>query len=218
MNRRKFLLGSVLATTGGIQKTESRPSRDVLLHLYLARHGQSEWNLQGLLQGSADIPLNDTGRQQAMALSTRLRGIVLDAVYASTLRRSAETAEIVHGSAALRLVPELNERRLGLFEGRKSDAEYERRSQDPDDTLDGGESLTAFFARVNASMAQILDRHRSGAILIVGHGGTNQMIMATLFRVPPSRGLTFTQANDDLYLCEITDRSLRRCWKLVDPL
>src|SRR3979490_818716 len=117
------------------------PQNHDVLRLYLARHGQTDWNRDGRLQGSADVALNETGRQQAVTLAARLREVRFDAVYSSELRRSRETAVIVHGAAPLFAVAGLNERRLGAFEGHLSSAEYERRRQDPNDALDGGESL-----------------------------------------------------------------------------
>jgi probable phosphoglycerate mutase len=193
------------------------PQRDNVLRLYLARHGETEWNRDRRLQGSADIALNDTGRRQAAALADRLRGVQLDAVYSSELKRSRETAAIVHGAAPLVTLAGLNERRLGVFEGQISSAEYERRRQDPDDTLDGGESLSQFFARIHATLETLLQRHRSGTILIVGHGGTNQMIVRALFGLSAEKAAAFNQANDELYLCEIASGTARRFWKLTDP-
>jgi 2,3-bisphosphoglycerate-dependent phosphoglycerate mutase len=169
------------------------PPNAATLRLYLARHGQTDWNLDGRLQGASDIPLNATGRRQAAAPAERLKGIRLDAVYSSALKRSRDTADILHGAAPLRPLVGLNERRLGGFEGRPSDADYQRRSQLPDDTLDGGESLTQFFARIRTTIDGILARHSSGAILVVGHGATNQMIVRALFHLTPEQPAAFQQ-------------------------
>jgi len=201
----------------GLRDLASARSTDVSLHLYLARHGQTDWNLDGRLQGSADIPLNTTGRQQARMLARTLAGIHLDAVYSSELKRSRETAEIVHGSASLTMLAGLNERRLGAFEGRPSSPEYEHRRQDPGDGLDGGESLTQLLARVQTALEGILARHRSGTVLIVGHGGTNQMIVRVLFGLSAERAAAFQQSNDELYLCEIASGKAQRLWKLSNP-
>jgi broad specificity phosphatase PhoE len=94
--------------------------------------------------------------------------------------------------------------------------DYERRSQDPDDTLDGGESLTQFFERVRATVTGIRTRHASGAILIVGHGGTNQMIVRTLLSLSSDEAHSFEQANDDLYLVELEPAQPARLRKLAD--
>jgi probable phosphoglycerate mutase len=191
--------------------------------VYLARHGQTDWNVEHRLQGGTDVPLNAVGRRQAAQLAERLRGIHLDAVYSSELKRSRETAVIVHGTAPLTAVAGLNERRLGKFEGLRTDgaggidaSDYDRRSRDPEDTLDGGESLTQFFARVHTALAGILARHPSGTILIVGHGATNQMIARALLGLTPEEAHAFVQANDDLYLLDILDGKALRAWKLVE--
>src|SRR5262245_28683742 len=79
------------------------------LRIYLARHGETDWNAELRLQGTSDIPLNSKGRQQAAKLAERLKGIHLDAVYCSTLSRSRETATIVRGGAPMKSLAGLNE-------------------------------------------------------------------------------------------------------------
>lgn len=208
-----ILVASVLSSAAPSGRSRASAS----LHLYLARHGQTDWNVAGRLQGSADIPLNAAGRKQAATLVEHLVGVHLDAVYSSQLKRSRETAEVVHGSAPLIALAGLNERRLGVFEGHLTSPEYERRSQDLDDALDGGESRAQFFSRIQATLDGIMARHRSGAILIVGHGGTNQMIVRALFKLSADRAAAFQQANDELYLCEIVSGAAQHFWKLSDP-
>jgi broad specificity phosphatase PhoE len=192
------------------------PQQEHVLRVYLARHGETDWNRDRRLQGSADIALNETGRRQAAELERQLRGLHFAAVYSSELRRSRETAAAVHGAAPLVALAGLNERRLGAFEGHPSDTEYERRRQDPNDTLDGGESWSQFDARIQRTLEVLLRRHRTGAILIVGHGGTNQMIVRSLFGLSAERTASFQQANDELYVCDITAGKATRFWKLIN--
>ena len=92
--------------------------------LTLVRHGETDWNLQRRIQGSTDIPLNDTGRRQARdaaeALRARLAGDGPLVVAASDLSRARETAGIIAatlGAAEPRTYPELRERNYGDAEG-----------------------------------------------------------------------------------------------------
>lgn len=197
------------------QQPTSQPAQ--VLRIYLARHGQTDWNVEGRMQGGTDTPLNATGRKQALQL--RL-SVPLAAVYSSSLSRSRETADLVRGVVPLTSLPGLNERRFGRFEGRltsdpETGREFERRRWIPDDSLDGGESLNAFSDRVRGAFESIRARHSSGAILIVGHGGTNQMILEVVFGLTLDEMRSINQANDEVYLIELQAEHTPRLWKLM---
>jgi broad specificity phosphatase PhoE len=193
------------------------------LRIYLARHGETDWNVERRLQGGIDTALNSTGRKQAAKLAERFKGIRLDAVYSSTLSRSRETAEIVRGDIPLKSLAGLSERRVGKFEGKKLDRtidpatalEYPKRSRDPDDELDGGESLNQFYERVRTTIEFIRSQHSSGAILIVAHAITNQMILRAIFNLTLQQAISIRQANDELYLIELDAGNAPRLWKLI---
>ena len=191
-----------------------------ILRIYLARHGQTDWNLEGRTQGGIDTHLNATGRQQALQLKTWLKDIPFASVYSSTLSRTRETAETVRGSVPLTSLHGLGERRFGKFEGLltsdpQAGPEFERRRWDPDDSLDGGESLNAFADRVRTTIDGIRKRHRSGTILIVGHANTNQMILRILLNLTVDQMRTITQDNNELYLIELESGKTPRLWKLI---
>jgi broad specificity phosphatase PhoE len=199
---------------------QPRASATATLRLYLARHGQTDWNVEGRMQGGNDIPLNATGRKQADALKEHLKGVRFDAVYSSTLSRSRETAEIVRGQVPLTSLAALAERRFGKFEGLLSNApdtgpEFERRRWDPKDALDGGESWIAFTDRVGSAIQIIRKKHPSGTILVVAHGGTNQAVLQILFGLSLDDTRAISQANDELYLIELDATGAPRLWKLV---
>jgi 2,3-bisphosphoglycerate-dependent phosphoglycerate mutase len=192
------------------------------LRIYLARHGETDWNAERRIQGRTDTALNSKGRQQAAKLAERLKGIHLDAVYSSTLSRSLETAAIARGGAPLKSLAGLNERNHGKFEAKKVDGsdpvteqEYRQRRYDPEDELDGGESLNQFYERVRTTLGAIRGQHSSGAILIAGHAITNQMILRALFGLTLEQAISIRQANDELYLIELDAGNPPRLWKMI---
>jgi 2,3-bisphosphoglycerate-dependent phosphoglycerate mutase len=202
--------------------TQTNRTQKGILRIYLARHGQTDWNLQKRLQGFKDVPLNATGKKQAEELKQKLEGIPVDAIYSSALQRSRETAQIVAGNGVVISLPELNEQFLGKFEGAyldgrdpKMEAEYDKRSADPNDTLDGGESNNQHYARVKAGLEKILKEHPQGTILIVGHGGTNVLIMRALLNLTAEQADGIHQANDELYLIELFPDRDPMMWKQV---
>ena len=213
-----LLLTLLLSTPVAVQQ-QSAPARSTL-RIYLARHGQTDWNVVGRTQGGTDIRLNDTGRQQALRLKERLAGVQFDTVFASSLSRSRETAEVVHGTVPVTSLPGLGERRFGKFEGRltsdpETGPELQRRMWIPDDSLDGGESLNALRARVRAAIETIRKEHASGSVLIVGHSYTNRMILSVVLGLTTDQLQSFDQANDELYLIELESERSPRLWKLI---
>jgi broad specificity phosphatase PhoE len=187
------------------------------LRLYIARHGETDWNVLHRLQGWTDRPLNETGRRQAVELADTLKGIRLDAIYSSTLSRSRDTARTVAGSAmTVKSLDGLRERNYGHFQGGSDTApEYLRRLNDWTDRLDDGESLNQLLARSRQSLAQIRREHPSGNVLIVAHRITNQMLLRALLDFTPDQTVKIVQDNDEVYLVEIDPGAKPRLWKLV---
>jgi broad specificity phosphatase PhoE len=200
----------------GLAQTPSPAQAPETLRIYLARHGETDWNAQGRLQGQSDIPLNTKGREQAALLGKTLQGIRIAAVYSSTLSRSQETAQIVGVTAPLKSLDGLREQHRGRFQGMlNTDPEFVRRSRDPNDALDGGESLNQLTERARVTLGQIRKEHPSGNVLIVGHSVTNQMILRVLLNLPVEQAAAIDQANDELYVIELDPGSGPRLWKLV---
>jgi 2,3-bisphosphoglycerate-dependent phosphoglycerate mutase len=188
-----------------------------VLRIYLARHGETDWNLEHRTQGQTDIPLNATGKRQAAELRTRMEGIPLEAVYSSALSRSIETADVARGTTRLTSVPGLNERNFGKFQTLPdNDPEFLRRRVLPDDPLDGGESVNAFYNRVRTTIEDIRQQRPTGIILIVGHLETNRMILRSLFNLTAEQAFSINQANNELYMIEIRPVRMPQLWKLIE--
>ena len=147
--------------------------------LVLIRHGETDWNVEGRYQGQADPPLNARGLAQARELAEALRGVTLDVLYSSPLRRALQTAQIL--AAGLRLPlhvePRLVEIHQGDWQGRlraEISARYpdlfRRWETEPwEVTPPGGEHLTHVQDRVYAALDDILARYRGQHIGLVIH-------------------------------------------------
>jgi 2,3-bisphosphoglycerate-dependent phosphoglycerate mutase len=138
--------------------------------LILARHGETDWNRDGRYQGHATTPLNARGREQALELAERLRGVELAAVYSSDLPRALETAEVVARARGLRVIadPALREIDLGSWSGLTRSEIAERF---PGADHHDGETREEFDERVLGAVTRIAAAHDGRRVLIVAHGG-----------------------------------------------
>jgi len=144
------------------------------------RHGQTEWNARGLLQGSSDIPLNDTGRLQAVDALMTLRSKPWDAVVSSPLVRARETAQIIADGLGTPLgaaYPRLVERDYGPLEGTSAAAAIERW---PSRDYPGAEALDSVAARGVAALTRIAADFPDRAVLVVCHGTIIRYTLARL--------------------------------------
>ena len=154
--------------------------------VYLARHGESDWNVERRWQGHTDRPLTKRGREQARALAERLQDVKLEAVYASDLRRAWETAEAVAAPRALDVVrlPELREVDVGSWSGCTREECEERfpeafaRWRDGGSGWEDGESYEEMGDRIVAAIQRLAAAHPDGAILVVSHGGPIRAVHA----------------------------------------
>jgi probable phosphoglycerate mutase len=172
--------------------------------ILLIRHGETLWNRAGRVQGWQDSPLTDAGSAQAEALAERLSGVWIEQLIASDLGRARQTAAPIATrlGIAIECDPGLRERNYGIFEGRTY-AEIER--DDPEAhaylarrdsayVIPGGESGTAFSARVLGALERIAVAHVGHRIAVVAHGG----VLGVLYRhaaqhAPGARGLLARQ-------------------------
>ena len=212
--REWFVTTGALAGALAIQRPVNTQAG--VLRLYIARHGETDWNVQKKVTGTTDIPLNARGRAQASMLHETLRGITLDAVYCSTLSRSMETARVAAPTMMATRLADLAEQNQRRFQGGRNDTvEFLRRHADPDDTLDGGESLNQLTARVRRALDRIRREHTSGNVLIVAHNITNKMVLRVLLDLDVRKAMTIDQANDEVYLVELQSGLRPRAWKLI---
>ena len=140
------------------------------MQIYLARHGETKWSLEGKHTGLTDIPLTERGEQDAAGLGARLGSGKFDRVYTSPLKRSLETCSLAGFGKVAALDPDLVEWDYGDFEGLKSS---EIREELPHwelfkDGCPGGEAVEDVVTRADRVLARL--RRESSNPLIFSHG------------------------------------------------
>lgn len=150
------------------------------------RHGETDWNRIKRIQGHIDIPLAQSGIDQAQQLGSRFAdearsGARLDAVWSSDLMRAQQTAQPVAQTLQIpvQLAAGLRERNYGAFQGHDSDEiaarfpdEYAHwQTRDPGFAPPEGESHRAFYHRILHALEPLIEAHRGGRIAVVTHGG-----------------------------------------------
>jgi probable phosphoglycerate mutase len=148
-----------------------------MLRIVLVRPGTTDFDEQGRIQGTLDIPLNEQGRQQVERMSAELMPLEIDTVYCSESQPAAETAELLGESlgAKVKQVANLQNLDQGLWQGMlieevrvKQPKVYRQWQEQPDCICPPeGEMLSAARSRVSTALAKLLKKHRDGTIGIV---------------------------------------------------
>ncbi len=159
-------------------------------HIYLIRHGITDWNRDSRMQGQTDIPLNAEGMEQARRMAERLANLSAppQVVISSDLSRARQTAEIVAQrlNLCLETTPLLRETNLGDWEGlthneiiERGDAELFERYQENSflNRPPNAETLESAWGRMTTALTQIKERYPSESFAIVGHGGSLRVLL-----------------------------------------
>lgn len=161
---------------------------------YIVRHGETEWNVKGLVQGHTDIPLTEKGKKEARQLAKKFSQINFNAVFSSDLLRAKQTAKIItlERNIAIKTTQALRERSFGRFEGRSlwEDKEYQKLIQDflrlpkeekfkksPHPEIESDERLISRFITF---IREVAVAYPGGNILVVTHGGVMRAFLLHL--------------------------------------
>jgi broad specificity phosphatase PhoE len=188
-----------------------------VIKIYVARHGETTWNVEGRIQGRSDPDLSPRGYAQSQALFEHLKDRPLSAIYSSTLKRSFLTAQPAadYLDLPVQRQPELDEIAFGLLEGKllfKFDEEFNREWEQFKDhrftyRIPGGENYADVANRVKPFMERILRSHQGQEVLIVGHRVVNRLLIGMLLELPLEWVLKIEQTNDCLYLIQKNDET-----------
>lgn len=163
------------------------------MRLLLVRHGESEWNAAGRLQGQADPPLSKLGRRQAAHVAARLVDEGVDAIVSSDLERAVETASALATGVGLEVLrrEDLREVDLGSwtgisrFEVERDNPELWRRWRiEGIEGWEGGEKYADAMVRVGGAISALAAQHLDRTVVAVSHGGSIRLATCHLLGLP----------------------------------
>jgi 2,3-bisphosphoglycerate-dependent phosphoglycerate mutase len=189
--------------------------------ILLVRHGETDWNASGRIQGHSDTPLNAAGRLQARRAAQRLAREPIRALYSSDLARAFETAAIIGAPLGLTVVasPQLRERRYGEWEGLTSaeiQAHYPEqfaiwRARSTDFAPPQGETRNEILTRALAELQTIARRHVREMVVVVSHGGLCYVLINHILGSVDGDRREFTIGNASIYTLDVT----RDQWSVI---
>lgn len=191
-----------------------------MLKLYLIRHGETDWNADGRIQGHSDIDLNARGQEQARRLAARMAEEgEFAAIYSSPLQRAYRTAESLRRALNLSIISDVRllERSLGQLEGLTMSEIQLRFPEVHRAWHDGGtrphipgeETREDFVRRVQTFIADVRAKHPEGRIAVVTHGGTINMLLMASLNLDVERPLPFWIDNASMNIVQWGERGAR---------
>ena len=168
---------------------------DKVLKLYIVRHGETEWNVIKRFQGQLNTPLTEKGMEKLRKTGKKLKNILFDQVYTSELGRTVASAEIIlnenngykNNKLELQKLAELNEVYFGVWQGLTYEEVFLKYPEEADNYFYNvknynaenveAENLKDALERFLKGINKILNRHKSGNILVVTHGTVFEMFI-----------------------------------------
>jgi probable phosphoglycerate mutase len=202
----KILFTLVQSTSHPINKT-----------IYLIRHGETDFNRLGIVQGSGvDTDLNETGNLQAQAFFKHYRHVPFDKIYVSSLKRTKQTvAPFIDLPIPIEIIPELNEINWGIIEGATPTPESSQlftdmleawRNGNLNQCVEGGETPNELYARQQRGLQKIMEKREERCILICMHGRAMRSFLCLLTGNSLAKMDDFGHSNVCLYILEYREQ------------
>ncbi len=183
---------------------------------YFIRHGQTDLNLKGIVQGrGVDSPLNENGIKQAQAFYDTYKNIPFDKIYTSTLIRTHQTvAPFLKDGIPMEQLIGLDEISWGIYEGQTQTEEiltgFDKvvsswRNNDLDLAIEEGESPNTLVTRQKEAIEYMLQQPEEETILVCMHGRALRVMLCHLTNVPVCNMDDFPHTNTALYKLEYSD-------------
>ena len=202
-----------------------------LTTIVMVRHGETEWNQTGRVQGQTESDLTKLGQKQAEGAGKRLASMgTYDALYSSDMRRTKHTAEAItrHIGLEAQIIPELREMDFGALEGLLWDEVSQRvpeaqdklwgDSTDPSWVVPGGESRDQMHQRTRSAVEKLARKHPGQKIIIVSHGGVIGFFLRSILDIPFDVRPSFSTRNGSINVFTYNGHRFKlKLWGL-DPL
>lgn len=179
--------------------------------IFLARHGETSWNLQKRIQGQKNPKLVQSGKNQAKTIAMYLREYThIDLIYSSTLARSLETAKIISRYFKVPVIKSknLSEMNFGKLEGKlESEVALELKKYLKNKTkyqFPKGENYDLVLKRVKKVVREILTESGKFNVLIVSHQAVNRAVLGALLNLPKEVFVNINHPHNFIY--EIKER------------
>ena len=186
------------------------------MKIFITRHGQTEWNSLGRLQGRKDIELNEVGREQALKTGEKIKDEKIDIIITSPLKRARETADIINKQFNVKIVEDerLMERCYGDFEGITKVELKEKKIKYPeiDDACNYLKNINIFnmetmqdlCTRIYEFLDEITTKYKDENVLIVTHGSASIPIKCYFIKYPLEK-LVDREKIKGLKNCEVVE-------------
>lgn len=189
-------------------------SMNTSTRICLARHGETDWNNDGILQGWIDVPVNRRGRDQAREMAQRLRDESLDLIWSSPLARANETAEIIANELDLpppNTHPGLMERNFGMIQGvpkaelmELNPVLYQQiAARNAGAHFEDGETMDEFADRVENALRDIAAVHPGRRVLVITHGWVLDVLIRRIRGLPRGAPLHIKPKNGECLWLEV---------------
>src|SRR5262245_25338062 len=171
------------------------------MKLYVVRHGQTEENASGIVQGHNHGTLSALGIEQSRLLALRLREVQFDAIFTSDLRRAVQTTQSIaqFQRCEIEQTVLLRERNGGIFQGRSLAelglAEEQSGLSKAEFTPTNGESYRDLQARAGLFLNRAKDQHQHQTLLAVSHGRLIRMLLSLAMKLEIEESLSIKQMN-----------------------
>lgn len=186
-----------------------------MTRIFLIRHGETEWNNQGRLQGNSNIKLSPEGIRQAKLLADYSPFIQVNAIYSSDLIRAVDTAKILAAKFHLKVqtMPELREANFGYWEGKVIGdlvkiypEDFGKFFTDPEKCHPPqGETFLQCQARVVNAINKIIETHDNQNVVVITHGAAIRLLLCAALDIPIHKMWAISQSNLAVNILRVDD-------------